>query len=181
MQETESKKSNWPHGGVQGDAFRVVQLLVQEGDTCLSIFVTHEDPVIHVIHKVEVSGEPVDGHLLHIWTEKGQWGEELERWNAGGVRKKQEQCFSVLELIHFYRNWTWACDALAQACSRCVLFKAWVIVMWWSTLVSIAVLQLLQELIFTMQHSDSPSFRSELGAALLTDKRDDSQLQLAGV
>lgn len=74
-----------PHGGVQSDAFGVVQLLIQEGNACLPILVTHEDPVIHVVHKVEVSGQPVNGHLLHVWIEKLEvgWG---RRWDTEGAR-----------------------------------------------------------------------------------------------
>lgn len=55
-----------PHGWVQGDAFGVVQLLVQQGHTRLTILVANKNPVIDVIHEVEVSGQPVDGHLLDI-------------------------------------------------------------------------------------------------------------------
>lgn len=80
MMEAEGGGSNWPHGGVQSDAFGVVQFLVQECDTYQPVLVTHEDPVVHVIHKVEVSSEPVYRHLLHIWTEKqGGWWNEKRR------------------------------------------------------------------------------------------------------
>lgn len=85
----ERKRSNGPHGRVQGDSFGVVQLLVQEGDTCLSVLVTHEDPVVHVIHKVEVSGEPVDGHLLHICAERSERREEGVRWDTGRAGKNK--------------------------------------------------------------------------------------------
>ena len=103
-----SRSSNWPHGGVQSDAFRVVQLLIQEGHTCLPIFVAHEDPVIHVIHEVEVSGEPVDGHLLHIWTETGEEG-----W---GLRYRDRQSVFSTQMDPFRLKWTWVSDDAVQTC-----------------------------------------------------------------
>lgn len=57
---------NQPHGRVQGDAFRVVEILVQQSDAGLAVLVADKHPIVHIVHKVEVLGQPVDGHLFHI-------------------------------------------------------------------------------------------------------------------
>lgn len=59
-----------PHDGIQRQAFRVLNVQVDDGDTCISLFTAHEYPVIHSVYKVEVSCQPVDGHMLHIYMEK---------------------------------------------------------------------------------------------------------------
>lgn len=61
-----SSGKNQPHGRVQSDAFRVVEILVQQRDAGLAVLVADKHPIVHVIHKVEVLGQPVDGHLFHI-------------------------------------------------------------------------------------------------------------------
>lgn len=55
-----------PHGRVQGDAFRVVEILVQQRDAGQAVLVADKHPIVHIIHKVKVLGQPVDGHLFHI-------------------------------------------------------------------------------------------------------------------
>lgn len=100
----EAEGPDWPHGGVQGDPLGVVQFLVQEGDTDLAVLVTNKDPVVHIVHKVEVSSEPVDRHLLHIWTEKqgGRWNEK---------RRAKESVFNVTQ---FEKAEKWCCWLIVE-------------------------------------------------------------------
>lgn len=55
-----------PHGRVQCNALGVVELQVQQSDTCVPVSVADKDPIIDIIHKVEVARQPVDGHLFHV-------------------------------------------------------------------------------------------------------------------
>lgn len=44
-----------PHGRVQGNAFGVVQILVQQSHTNLTAFAADKHSVVHIVNKVEVS------------------------------------------------------------------------------------------------------------------------------
>lgn len=82
-----------PHGWVQCDSFRVIELQVQQDDTSQAIFTAHKNAVVHIIHKVEVSCQPVNSHLLHIWVcEREARQEESEEEYRG---EREEDVFSV--------------------------------------------------------------------------------------
>lgn len=56
-----------PHGRIQSDSFRAVELHIQQDHTDGAVFTAHKYAVVHIIHKIEVPGQPVNGHLLHIY------------------------------------------------------------------------------------------------------------------
>lgn len=58
-----------PHGRIQGEPFRVVQFLIQQCDTRVSVFITHENTIVHIVHEIKIPRQPVDRHLLHICTQ----------------------------------------------------------------------------------------------------------------
>lgn len=60
------RETHLPHGWVQYNAFGVVKLQVQQDDASGAVFGAHEDALVYIIYEVEVSSQPVDGHLLHI-------------------------------------------------------------------------------------------------------------------
>ena len=46
---------------------RIMKFQVNQGDTHRPVVITHKDPVTDMVHKIEIPGEPVNCHLLHIW------------------------------------------------------------------------------------------------------------------
>lgn len=60
------EKNGSPHRWVESNTLGVVELKVQQDDAGGAVFGADEDAVVHVIHKVEVPRQPVDGHLLHV-------------------------------------------------------------------------------------------------------------------
>lgn len=89
-----------PHSWVQGYALWVVQLLIQQGHTSLTVLVAHKHPVIHVIHKVEVSCQPVDGHLLHIWWVHRREGEKRGMHSCHLKKEKKNRLSHVSVAIN---------------------------------------------------------------------------------
>ena len=74
-----------PYWGVQSDAFRVDQVHVNDRDTRVSSRAANEYPVAHTVHKIEVSGEPINGHMFHIYKtkqEKTLWGINKPWWGG---------------------------------------------------------------------------------------------------
>lgn len=43
-----------------------MKLQINQGDTYGTIVVANKDPVTDMVHKIEISGEPVNRHVLHI-------------------------------------------------------------------------------------------------------------------
>lgn len=44
-----------------------MKLQVNQGDTHRPVVITNKDPVTDMVHEIEISGKPVNCHLLHIW------------------------------------------------------------------------------------------------------------------
>lgn len=51
---------------IHGYCLRIVKLQINQGDTHRPIVIANKDPVTDMVHKVEISGEPVNRHVFHI-------------------------------------------------------------------------------------------------------------------
>lgn len=66
LHEWKLQQMDLPHGWIQHDALGVIKLQIQQNDASGAVFGAHEDAFVYIIDEVEVSRQPVDGHLLHI-------------------------------------------------------------------------------------------------------------------
>lgn len=62
-----TKKNFLPCYWIYCYCLRIMKLQINQGDTYRPVVSTNKDPVTDMIHKIEISGEPVNRHLLHIW------------------------------------------------------------------------------------------------------------------
>lgn len=61
------KKNFLPCYWIYCYCLRIMKFQVNQGDTHRSVVITNKDPVTDMVHKIEISGEPVNRHLLYIW------------------------------------------------------------------------------------------------------------------
>lgn len=63
-----TKKKNFlPCYWVYCYRLRIMKLQINQGDTYWPVVITNKDPVTDMVHKIEIPGEPINRHLLHIW------------------------------------------------------------------------------------------------------------------